>query len=125
MQQFQLQNKMAEARKSEVMSAESQRVLSEAINAIPNPAFFKNTEGVFIGCNRAFSHTILGTTNGNIVGRSIYDLPEIIPQVLRDVCAKNDENLLNNPGIQAFEITIRCAGGMMELLPASSASCWT
>ena len=79
MQQFQLQNKMAEAPKSEAMPAESQRVLSEVINAIPNPAFFKNTEGVFMGCNRAFTHTILGTTDGNIVGRSIYDLPEINP----------------------------------------------
>jgi PAS domain S-box-containing protein len=112
MQQFQLQNKMAEAPKSEAMPAESQRVLSEVINAIPNPAFFKNTEGVFIGCNRAFTHTILGTTDGKIVGRSIYDLPEIIPQVLRDVCAENDENLLTSPGIQAFEITIKCADGV-------------
>jgi PAS domain S-box-containing protein len=103
---------MDKAVKSEVMPAESQRVLSEIINTLPNPAFFKNPAGVFIGCNPAFTETILGTTSQNLMGRSIHDLAEIIPPALRDICAKNDENLLNNPGIQAFETTIKCADGV-------------
>jgi len=112
MQQFQLESKMDETVETEVMLAASQRILSEVINTIPNPAFIKNTDGVFVGCNPAFTETILGTTSETIVGRSIYDLTEIIPRALRDICAKNDESLLNNPGIQAFETTIQCADGV-------------
>jgi PAS domain S-box-containing protein len=103
---------MDEALKSEGILAESQRVLSEVINTLPNPAYLRNTDGIFIVCNPAFTETILGTTSENIVGRSIDDLREIIPQALRDICAKNDENLLNNPGIQAVETTIKCADGV-------------
>jgi len=113
MQQFQPENNTDNAVKSEIMLAESQRVLSEVINALPNPAFFKNKDGVFIGCNPAFSETILGTTNESILGRSIYELTEIIPRTLRDICTQNDENLLNSPGgIQTFETTIKCADGV-------------
>jgi PAS domain S-box-containing protein len=103
---------MDQALKSEIVPTESQRVLSEVINTIPNPAFFKNVDGVFIGCNPAFSETILGTTDQKIVGRSIHALTEVIPSPLRDICAENDENLLSNPGIQTFEITILCADGV-------------
>jgi len=112
MQQFQLENKMDEAVKTEAMLAESQRILSEVINTIPNPAFIKNTDGVLVGCNPAFTETILGTTSKAIVGRSIHDLTEIIPQALRDICAKNDENLLKNRAIQVFETSIKCADGV-------------
>jgi PAS domain S-box-containing protein len=112
MQQFQSENNTDKAVKNEIMAAASQRVLSEVIDALPNPAFFKNTDGIFIGCNSAFTEMILGTTGEKILGRSIYDLTEIIPRALRDICAKNDENLLNKTGIQAFETTIQCADGV-------------
>ena len=112
MQQFQLKNKMDGTVYSGVMRLESQRILCEVINAIPNPAYFRNADGLFIGCNPAFTQMILGNTGETILGRSISDLREIIPRALTDVCAKYDENLLNNPGIQAFETTIKCADGV-------------
>jgi len=112
MKQVKLKKPMDEPLKSEVMLQESQRVLSEVINTIPNPAYFRNTDGVFIGCNPAFTQTILGATTESFLGRSITDLKEIIPQALRDICAENDENLLSNPGIQTFEATIKCADGV-------------
>ena len=112
MQQFQLKNKMDGTVNSGVMRLESQRILCEVINAIPNPAYFRNADGLFIGCNPAFTQMILGNTGETILGRSISDLREIIPRALTDVCAKYDENLLNNPGIQAFETTIKCADGV-------------
>ena len=112
MQQFQLKNKMDGTVASGVMRLEFQRILCEVINAIPNPAYFRNADGLFIGCNPAFTQMILGNTGETILGRSISDLREIIPRALTDVCAKYDENLLNNPGIQAFETTIKCADGV-------------
>ena len=54
------------------------------------------------------------TGNGceNIVGRSVYNLPDIIPQVLYDICLENDQELLSNPGVQTYEAAIRCADGV-------------
>jgi PAS domain S-box-containing protein len=111
MQQFQLENEMDAVVKSAPVLTASQRMLSEVINTIPNPAFFKNTEGLFLGCNAAFTQTILGAKSDTVVGRSIYDLTGIVPHALRDICIKNDENLLNHPGRQVFELTIQCADG--------------
>ncbi|MDH4011875.1 MAG: PAS domain-containing protein, partial [Desulfobacterales bacterium] len=89
-----------------------ERVLSALINTIPNPAFFRNPDGVFVDCNKAFADMILGTGCENIVGQSIYDLPDIIPQALSDICTENDKNLLSNPGLQTYETAISCADGV-------------
>ena len=90
----------------------SEQVLSTLISTIPNPAFFRNPDGVFVDCNKAFADTILGTACENIVGQSIYDLPDIIPQAISDICAENDKNLLSNPGLQTYETAIICADGI-------------
>ncbi len=102
-------NQMA---KSLITLNNSERVLSALIHTIPNPAFFRNPDGVFVGCNNAFADTILGTGCENIVGQSIDDLPDIIPQTLSDICAQNDKKLLNDKGLQTYETAITCADGV-------------
>ena len=92
----------------------SQQILSTLINAIPNPAFFRDKDGVFVDCNTAFAEKILGTRCENIVGQSVFDLPEIIPQVLTDFCLENDKKLLDHPGIQTYEAAIACADGVQR-----------
>jgi len=98
--------------KSLITFNNSERVLSVLINTIPNPAFFRNPDGVFVDCNKAFADTILGTACENVVGQSIYDLPDIIPQALSDICTENDKSLLSNPGLQTYETAITCADGV-------------
>ena len=90
----------------------SKQILSTLISAIPNPAFFRNKDGVFIDCNTAFAEKVLGTRCENIVGQSIYDLPDIIPEALSNICTENDKNLLNNAGLQTYETAITCADGV-------------
>ncbi len=92
----------------------SQQILSTLINTIPNPAFFRNKDGVFMNCNTAFAEKILGTSCENIVGQSVFDLPDIIPQALTDICLENDKKLLNEPGIQTYEAAIACADGVQR-----------
>ena len=103
---------MNQVAKSLIKLKNSEQVLSTLINTIPNPAFFRNPDGVFVGCNKAFADTILGTGCENIVGQSIYDLPDIIPQVLSEICTENDKNLLNKAGLQTYETAITCADGV-------------
>jgi PAS domain S-box-containing protein len=107
-----LENKVAESAKTQDSMNDQVPILSTLLNTIPNPAFCKNAQGVFVECNHAFAGTILGTTSENIVGRSVYNLPDIIPQVLCDICLENDQELLSNPGVQTYEAAIRCADGV-------------
>ena len=90
----------------------SEQILSTLIRAIPNPAFFRNKDGVFMDCNTAFAEKVLGTRCENIVGQSIYELPYIIPKALRNICTENDQKLLNNNELQTYEMTITCADGI-------------
>ncbi len=90
----------------------SQQILSTLINTIPNPAFFRNKDGVFVDCNTAFAEKILGTQCEKIVGQSVFELPDIIPQALTDFCLENDKKLLDHPGIQTYEAAIACADGV-------------
>jgi len=81
-------------------------LLSTLINTIPNPAYYKNTHGVFVDCNTAFAETILGAPRQDIVGQSVYEHSEIIPRALSDFCSKHDEKLLNQP--RAANLRDRC-----------------
>ena len=92
----------------------SQQILSTLINTIPNPAFFRNKDGVIIDCNTVFAEKILGTRCERIVGQSVFDLPDIIPQALTDFCSENDKKLLDHPGVQTYEAAIACADGVQR-----------
>jgi PAS domain S-box-containing protein len=107
-----LKNKMKTAAESPIPLQDSQQMLSTLINTIPNPAFFRNADGVFVDCNTAFAETILGAPCENIVGQSVYEHSEIIPRALSDFCSKHDEKLLNNPGLQTYETAVKCADGV-------------
>jgi len=103
---------MNKTAKSSGLLHHSEQILSTLINAIPNPAFFRNKDGVFMDCNAAFAEKVLGTRCENIVGQSIYDLPDIIPEALSTICTENDKNLLSNAGLQTYETAITCADGV-------------
>ncbi len=90
------------------------QILSALINTIPNPAFFKNKDGVFVDCNTAFAEKVLGTRCENIVGQSVFDLPDIIPQALTNICFENDKKLLGQSGMQTHKAAIRCADGVQR-----------
>jgi PAS domain S-box-containing protein len=92
----------------------SHQILSTLINTIPNPAFFRNRDGVFVDCNTAFAQKILGTCCENIVGQSVFEMPDIMPQALTDFCLENDKKLLDHPGIQTYEAAIACADGVQR-----------
>ncbi len=81
---------------------EHSHFLQSLINSIPNPIFFKDPEGVYQGCNKAFE-SFLGKCIDDIVGKSVYDLA---PRELADEYHAMDEELLNNPGVQTYESSI-------------------
>lgn len=79
---------------------ENQRdFLDLIINTIPNPIFYKNRKGIFVGCNNAFAE-FNGKTKEEIIGKSAFD---IVPKEQAEIFQKADNDIFNNGGIQIFE----------------------
>ena len=74
----------------------------ELLEAIPNPVFFKNAEGRYIGCNRAFEEYI-GFTRENLMGKTVFD---ISPKDLADRYHAADKALFDIPGTQSYEASV-------------------
>ncbi|MFT5697543.1 MAG: PAS domain S-box-containing protein [Desulforhopalus sp.] len=83
-------------------------------DTIPSPVFYKNINGVYLGCNRSFSDLILGITPEELIGCSLYDLPNVIPKHLADIYYKQDRKLFNNPGTQVYEAKVNCSDSILR-----------
>ena len=66
------------------------------MNAIPNPIFYKDVQGIYQGCNKAFADFI-GMPQEKIIGCSVYDLS---PCDLARKYEAMDGELFNNPQVQ-------------------------
>lgn len=84
--------------------------LQTLIDTIPNPIFYKDTRERFLGCNRAFELR-LGLTRDLIVGKTSQDL---FPGELADDYHFMDAALLENPGEQVHETSLRYADGAIH-----------
>lgn len=75
------------------------------IDTIPSPVFYKNRDGIFLGCNEAFA-SCLGKDREVIVGRT---LPQLIPLEMAKVYIEKEEELLAHPGVQRYETVVPCS----------------
>ncbi|MFH1196124.1 MAG: PAS domain S-box protein [bacterium] len=73
------------------------------MEAIPTPVFFKDNEGKYIGCNKAFSDQ-LGVTTEEIQGKTVF---ELWPGENAKVYHQKDLELLLNPHLQVYEFQIK------------------
>ncbi|MDM7935054.1 MAG: PAS domain S-box protein, partial [Methanothrix sp.] len=86
---------------------ESLHLLQRLTDTIPNPIFYKDMYGRFLGCNVAFERFV-DLPRDRIIGRTVY---EIYPRELADLCQAADEALLREPGIRIEEMTMRLSSG--------------
>ena len=86
----------------------------QLIEAIPNPVFFKDAQGRYLGCNRAFEDYI-GVARDKLIGRTIFD---VAPMDLAERSQIFDKALLDQPGTQVYEAAIADArdGSRREVL---------
>ena len=85
--------------------------LQSLLDAIPNPVFYKDTEGVYRGCNTSFADAVLGVSRARIIGSTVYDLADEIPPEWAAVDQPKDLALLLEPGTEAYEGSLRFADG--------------
>lgn len=87
---------------------EQQRTfLQTLIDTIPTPIYYKDTACRYIGCNKAFEAHV-GFSQDGLIGKTHH---EIWPKELADRYLQQDMALLEDPGIQVYEDSVRDADG--------------
>ena len=88
---------------------QTNQLLGLLIDTMPNPVFYKDSLGVYQKCNSAFSELILGIPKEQIIGKTLFELPDVIPPELAQIYKSKDDELFNNPGTQFYEGEVLCA----------------
>ena len=89
---------------------ETSAFLDTLIEAIPLPIFYKDTDGLFSGFNKAFEE-FYGKPRQELVGKSTFD---IYPEELAKVYYAKDNELFRNPGVQVYSTPIQDARGIVH-----------
>ncbi len=72
------------------------------LKSIPTPVFFKDTKGLYLGCNESFSQYI-GVSAEDIKGKTVR---ELWPSDLAEIYHQKDLEILENPEHQIYESKI-------------------
>lgn len=86
------------------------RFLQEILDAIPTPVYFKDTAGIYLGGNKAYSQFI-GKEKKEFIGKSVYDM---FPKKLAMAYEKMDSDLLASEGSQEYEYKIYNGNNMLR-----------
>ncbi len=97
-----------EKKHSETALKEQYHFLETLIGTIPNPVFYMNTSGIYLGCNKAFEES-MGLSKDRIIGSTVYD---VYSPDQADLSHEMDLELFRNPGVQSYEGRVRYADGM-------------
>jgi PAS domain S-box-containing protein len=81
--------------------------LQQLIDRIPNPVFFKDKNGIYLGCNMAFEE-FLGMEKHEIIGKTVYD---IAPEEKAEKYYEMDNKLFQKGGYQVYEYSVEDANG--------------
>jgi len=100
-------------KKAEKALLDNLTFMNTLIDTIPNPVFYKDSEGLFLGCNSAYAQT-LGLPKDKILGRCLIDLESNIADDMAAHYHRQDLLLIRNPGIQTHESQILCADNVQR-----------
>ncbi|MEX2240951.1 MAG: EAL domain-containing protein [Burkholderiales bacterium] len=86
--------------------------IQQLIEAVPQPIFFKDAEGRYLGVNRAWEQ-FFGIPREKFIGKSVFELYPNEPDLARRHHAK-DAELFASPGSQSYEAAITDARGKLR-----------
>lgn len=101
-----------ERKKLDLANRHIHEFLTQIIEIMPNPAFLKDPEGKYLGCNPAFEK-LLGLKKGQIIGRTLTDVapPDIVKHH-----SIHDQALLEKPGHQVYEAPLMAWDGEHQVI---------
>jgi diguanylate cyclase (GGDEF)-like protein/PAS domain S-box-containing protein len=82
------------------------------IDVMPNPAFFKDTKGRYLGSNAAFER-LLGHSKSEIIGKTITD---VAPSEIVETQQQHDQALLTEPGHHVYEAPLKAWDGEHQVV---------
>jgi diguanylate cyclase (GGDEF)-like protein/PAS domain S-box-containing protein len=85
--------------------------LETLLNAIPTPVFYKDSDGRYLGINRAFE-TYYGVSREQLVGKSVFDTH---PKELAEIYHAKDVEVFQSRGeMQQYESQLKHANGSLR-----------
>ncbi|HNW98277.1 MAG TPA: PAS domain S-box protein [Bacteroidales bacterium] len=101
---------ITDKKNTEAKILQQNEFLQTLINTIPNPVFYKDEKGRYLGCNKAFENNI-GGKKENLIGKNVYDLS---PKELADIYFEKDNELFKNPDLQIYESKVKYTDGSIH-----------
>ncbi|HEU0290461.1 MAG TPA: EAL domain-containing protein, partial [Burkholderiales bacterium] len=86
--------------------------IQQLIEAVPQPIFFKDAGGRYLGVNKAWEG-FFGIPREQFIGKSVFELYPNNPELARKHHAK-DLELFDDPGSQSYEAAIVAADGRVH-----------
>ncbi|MDD2853036.1 MAG: ATP-binding protein [Desulfuromonadaceae bacterium] len=101
---------IAERKRAELALRQGEHFLNTLLNAIPVPVFYKDSEGRYLGFNKAYE-TYFGATRDQLIGKSVFD---ISPPELAKIYHAKDTDLYESSGIQQYESQVKDTHGSLH-----------
>ncbi len=86
-------------RQNDTTRWEKELFIISLLQSIPVPVFYKDIQGHYVGCNKAFE-SFFGKTQEELIGKSVFDTN---PVELARVYHEKDAELFEQPGRQVYE----------------------
>jgi diguanylate cyclase (GGDEF)-like protein/PAS domain S-box-containing protein len=99
----------ADLRVSEAKLIGEQRRTQELIEVLPNPVYFKDTGGRYLGVNKAWE-AFFGMSRQAFLGKTVHDLYPGYPDIAQRL-HEDDQALWEQPGSRSSETAIKTADG--------------
>ena len=101
---------ITESKRTQQKVEEQLKFLQTLLDTIPSPVFYKNAEGRYTGCNKAFEDFV-GIPAEEIVGKTVYDIG---PKEIADEYYERDRELYEKPGKQLYEWKVKANDGELK-----------
>ncbi len=90
------------------------------LETIPNPVFYKDAQGILLGCNRAFAEHA-GVPKEEIPGKTVYDF---FPGGVAKICEEGDQQAWQHPGIKVqLDFKLPADNGSQRQMKCHKAAC--
>ncbi|XPV68428.1 MAG: ABC transporter substrate binding protein [Halarcobacter sp.] len=80
------------------------------LDTLPNPIYYKNIDGKFLGCNKSFSE-LVAVSKKEVIGKTAWDF---FPEDIALSNSKIDKELLQTKGTNTSEITLHLSDNSMK-----------
>ncbi len=101
---------ISDRKKMEVSLKEKVNYVQALMDTIPAPVFYRDTDGIYQDCNRAFEE-LVGLPKEEIIGKTIH---YFFPKEYADIYKEKDNLIISHPHIQRYEFAITDARGAVH-----------